>query len=85
MGSSVVDYAAWKKGYMPPGEHVLIDQLAYRGAKVKFSSHVTDTEWWIVANGAFGVDEAEAIIETLKLYVEFSRRDREDLPKPNET
>lgn len=29
-----VDYDAWRKGYMPPSEHVLIDQLAYRGARV---------------------------------------------------
>jgi hypothetical protein len=28
---SVVDYDAWRKGYMPPSEHILIDKLAYRG------------------------------------------------------
>lgn len=31
---TVVDYDAWNRGYMPPTEHVLIDQLAYRGARV---------------------------------------------------
>jgi hypothetical protein len=31
---TVVDYEAWERGYMPPSEHVLIDQLSYRGAKV---------------------------------------------------
>ena len=35
---TVVDYTAWKKGYLPPSEHLLIDALAYRGAKVMFSS-----------------------------------------------
>ena len=35
---TVVDYDAWNRGYMPPSEHVLIDQLAYRGARVFMSS-----------------------------------------------
>lgn len=49
---SVVDYDAWERGYMPPSEHVLIDQLAYRGARVKLAS-----DWgeqgaiWIVVRG----------------------------------
>lgn len=49
---TVVDYDAWKRGYMPPSEHVLIDQLAYRGARV-----VTMSDWgdegavWVVLRG----------------------------------
>jgi hypothetical protein len=49
---SVVDYGAWRKGYMPPTEHILIDQLAYRGARV-----ITMSDWgdrgavWIVVRG----------------------------------
>jgi hypothetical protein len=49
---SVVDYDAWNRGYMPPSEHILIDQLAYRGARVKLAS-----DWgeqgaiWIVVRG----------------------------------
>ena len=39
---TVVDYDAWKRGYMPPSEHVLIDQLAYRGAKVIMGSDFGD-------------------------------------------
>ena len=48
---SVVDYDAWHKGYMPPSEHVLIDQLSYRGAKVVLSSDVGDTAFWLVTRG----------------------------------
>lgn len=35
---SPVDYDAWNRGYMPPSEHILIDQLAHRGACVVMSS-----------------------------------------------
>lgn len=49
---TVVDYDAWKRGYMPPSEHVLIDQLAYRGARV---IHGTDLgehgAFWVVVRG----------------------------------
>ena len=47
--ATVVDYDAWKRGYMPPSEHVLIDQLAYRGARVMMSSDFGDHgAIWIV-------------------------------------
>lgn len=52
MVESVVDYKAWEKGYMPPSEHVLIDQLAYRGARV-----IQSSDWgeagavWVVVRG----------------------------------
>ena len=47
--SHPVDYRAWKKGYMPPSEHLLIDQLAYRGAKVVMSSDDGERgAFWIV-------------------------------------
>lgn len=46
---TVVDYDAWKRGYMPPSEHVLIDQLAYRGARVVMSTDFGDHgAVWIV-------------------------------------
>ena len=49
---SVVDYAAWKRGYMPPSEHILIDELSYRGAKVKFSTQIDSVGIWIVVKHA---------------------------------
>lgn len=49
---SIVDYGAWEKGYMPPSEHVLIDQLSYRGAKVVQMSDWGTTAWWLVIRGA---------------------------------
>lgn len=49
--ASPVDYEAWRKGYMPPSEHVLIDALAHRGAKVISMAAVGDTAWWLVIQG----------------------------------
>lgn len=71
---SVVDYAAWEKGYMPPSEHILIDQLAYRGARVVMSSDFGDQAYWLVVRGTrlygrnlFRVREAiEAVLNALE-------------------
>lgn len=49
-----VDYDAWRNGYMPPSEHVLIDQLAYRGARVIQSSESGKPDgpaYWLVVRG----------------------------------
>lgn len=51
MVESVVDYVAWKRGYMPPSEHRLIDELSYRGAKVVASSESGDFSFWLVVKG----------------------------------
>jgi len=49
---TVVDYDAWKRGYMPPSEHVLIDQLAYRGARVIHGSDLGESgAVWVVIRG----------------------------------
>ena len=48
---SPVDYEAWEKGYMPPSEHVLIDALAYRGARVAMSTQANDFGVWLVVKG----------------------------------
>ncbi len=49
---TVVDYEAWEKGYMPPSEHVLIDKLAYRGARVVMSNWLGgDAQMWVVLEG----------------------------------
>lgn len=49
---TVVDYDAWNKGYTPPSEHVLIDQLAYRGARVVLASDWGEPgAFWIVMRG----------------------------------
>lgn len=47
---TVVDYAAWEKGYMPPSEHILIDELSYRGARVVLSTSLSreHTMWFVV-------------------------------------
>lgn len=48
---SPVDYEAWGKGYMPPSEHVLIDQLQYRGARIILGSDMGETAYWLVMRG----------------------------------
>lgn len=53
MGANVVDYNAWNRGYTPPSEHVLIDQLAYRGARVVLASDWGEKHGavWVVVRG----------------------------------
>lgn len=48
---SVVDYEAWRKGYLPPSEHILIDALSYREAKVLTGCDWGDFAFWIVVRG----------------------------------
>lgn len=63
---SVVDYDAWERGYMPPSEHILIDQLAYRGARVKMSSDWGDSgAIWIVMRGGTLTKEMRASMRML--------------------
>lgn len=63
--ASVVDYAAWEKGYMPPSEHRLIHALSHEGAKVRASSEVVrGSGWWIVTKGdAFDSEDMWEMIE----------------------
>ena len=63
MPNTVVDYEAWKRGYMPPSEHVLIDQLSYRGATVNQSSDWGEYAFWIVTRGFRPTGE-----KALKIY-----------------
>lgn len=49
---SPVDYDAWSRGYQPPSEHVLIDALQFRGAKVQMSTNVAQGgKVWVVYEG----------------------------------
>jgi len=78
---SVVDYAAWEKGYMPPSEHVLIDKLAYRGAKVVMSFSVGSKEQvWIVFEGVKLTSAKRKLM--LKIMGLWFDADEEDDPKP---
>lgn len=51
--ATVVDYEAWKKGYMPPGEHILIHELSYEGARIVSSTAGSGFSWWLVVKGDF--------------------------------
>ncbi|GAB6842400.1 hypothetical protein HNR00_003608 [Methylorubrum rhodinum] len=49
---SPVDYDAWSRGYTPPSEHVLIDALQFRRAKVQMSTSVgRGGQVWVVYSG----------------------------------
>lgn len=76
---SVVDYEAWRKGYQPPGEHVLIDALSYRGAEVVASSGPGG--WWLVMNGKTNRKKLAAICKQIHLMMEFLEEDEKDAAK----
>ncbi|WGR74356.1 MULTISPECIES: hypothetical protein [unclassified Bradyrhizobium] len=69
---SVVDYDAWNRGYMPPSEHVLIDKLAYRGARVHLSTPISrEHQIWIVIDGpALTNKQRKAIRDMVNLWFE---------------
>jgi hypothetical protein len=68
---TVVDYEAWRKGYMPPSEHVLIDQLAYRGARVIHGSDWGKFAIWVVMRGTIPNSKVrKAIWEMVHLALE---------------
>ncbi len=51
---SPVDYEAWAKGYLPPSDHLLIDELMFRGARpIMSSDNGKDGAWWFVIRGKF--------------------------------
>ena len=48
---SPVNYQAWKAGYMPPSEHILIHNLIYEGARIVGSIDVNGSAFWLVVRG----------------------------------
>lgn len=81
---SVVDYVAWEKGYMPPSEHILIDKLSYRGAKVIMSFSVSRKEQvWIVLEGAPLTDKKRKfMLEIMKTWFDI---DDSEIPTPEKS
>jgi len=68
---SVVDYDAWEKGYMPPSEHVLIDKLSYRGARVVMSTWLGgDQQLWVVLEGDKPLTQKQRrlMLEMMKIW-----------------
>lgn len=49
--TSPVDYDAIRRGYCPPSEHALIDQLQFGGARVVLGSDIGPTAYWLVMRG----------------------------------
>lgn len=49
MVESVVDYDAWRKGYMPPTEHSLVHELSHGTAQVIMSSTGGKSGYWLVS------------------------------------
>lgn len=69
---SVVDYDAWNKGYMPPSEHVLVDKLSYRGARVQLSTPISrEHQMWVVVEGPpLSNKQRKAIRDMVNLWFE---------------
>jgi hypothetical protein len=82
MANSVVDYDAWKRGYMPPTEHVLIDELSYRGAKVVSASVGSDFGWWLVVKG--DMDRKKLAHISKSIYIMMEIFDDDDAAKADE-
>lgn len=75
---SVVDYAAWEKGYMPPSEHILIDKLAYRGAKVILSFSVGnkgEQVWLVLEGGPLTSAKRKFMLEIMQRWFDIDESD----------
>lgn len=70
--ATVVDYDAWNRGYMPPSEHVLIDKLSYRGARVQISTPISrEHQIWVVVEGPpLNNKQRKAIRDMVNLWFE---------------
>lgn len=72
---TVVDYEAWERGYMPPSEHGLIDQLAYRGARVVLGGDWGNFGMWVVVRGKTPSREIrKKLMEMIDLALEDSEQ-----------
>jgi len=58
---SPVDYEAWRNGYLPPSEHVLIHELSVGNVKVLASTQCDNWGWWLVVRGDMDQDDYEEI------------------------
>lgn len=67
---TVVDYEAWKKGYMPPSDHILIHKLSYEEAHIKMSMNFDSYEWWLVLQGDPTLDQLKGIARCIKGLIE---------------
>jgi hypothetical protein len=84
---SPVNYAAWASGYAPPGEHVLIDALQFRGAKVEMACSVgKDERAWVVYQGkAFSRKARQHLMDMMRELDSILAEDNEGetpLPPP---
>lgn len=77
---SPVDYDAWNRGYMPPTEHVLIDALTYRGARVVSSSAGHGYGFWLVIQGTIPREKLVALSKRIHLEIEDLRADEPEAP-----
>jgi type IV secretory pathway protease TraF len=84
---TVVDYDAWKRGYMPPSENILIDKLAYRGARVQLSTPISrEHQIWIEVDGPTLTNkQRKAIRDMANLWFEDEPELATTTPDPTDT
>jgi hypothetical protein len=80
---SPVDYDAAHRGYTPPSEHILIDALQFRDAKVVFSSAVFGTQYWLVIRGVpVRGRRALAIMQAIEDTIAIMAEEPDEEPMP---
>lgn len=79
--ATVVDYDSWNKGYLPPSEHVLIDQLSYRGARVIMGSDWGNIAVWVVMRGTH---PSARVRKAVREMVYMALDDHDGPPEPYE-
>lgn len=63
--TSPVDYEAWRNGYAPPSEHILIDALHRGDAKVVVATGLDGLRWWLVLENGETPIQPELIRELI--------------------
>lgn len=80
---SPVDYEAWRNGYTPPTEHVLIHHLSVGDVKVVASSACGGDGWWLVVKGGKTLSRGQrkAMLHLFEIMEEI---EAEEVAKPAE-
>lgn len=73
--ASPVDYGAWRRGYMPPSEHMLIHALQFEDARVAASMNFNGSTWWFVHGGDMTPKLLRSCIASLNATLRFLEED----------
>jgi len=77
--ASPVDYEAWRNGYMPPSEHILIHKLSVGDVDVIGSAQNKNWGWWLVAFGDIHEDDYDEIYQLLSRAFQRARKRKKEV------